>query len=169
MTVTTTVTVFGVKEALKELQSLDPALRKEINTRAKDIVKPAVDAIKNAYPAKYLDGMQRKWSQRGRQLLPYDQAAARKGVTVKIDTGRKSRSVIRIQQKDVAASIIDMAGKQGGRNAQGGRFIDALTALYGGPSRVMWPSYMANDAEVNERMLGVVTDVMQALNKNVVM
>ena len=164
---TTTIQVFGVKEALKELRDIDPDLRKLINARAKDIVKPATDAIKNKYPAQYLSGMQRNWTQRGRLKFPYDQAAARKGVTLKIDTGKKSRSVIRIDQRNPAAALIDMAGKQGGRNAQGGRFVDALTTIYGQPSRVMWPAYLANGNEVEQRMFNVVEDLMEMVNKKV--
>jgi hypothetical protein len=169
MTMTTTITVFGVKEALKELRDIDPDLRKQINAKAKDIAKPAVDGIKNAYPQKYLSGMQRNWTQRSRPKFPYDQAAARKGVVLKIDTGKKSQSVIRIDQRDPAAAIIDMAGKKGGRNAQGGRFVDALTAIYGQPSRVMWPTYLANGNEVQQRMFNVVEDLMEMVNKKVLM
>jgi hypothetical protein len=41
----TSVEVFGVKAALKELSALDKDLRKEINAEAKTIAKPAVDGI----------------------------------------------------------------------------------------------------------------------------
>ena len=167
MTTNTSVGVFGVKEALKELRKLDPELRKEINKRAKDVVKPATDAMKAQYPARLLSGMARNWQQRGRQLLPYDQAAARRGVTVKVNTSKKSTSVISIVQKNPAAAIIDMAGKRGGSNAQGGRFIDALTALFGAPSRVMWPTYDKNNDNVNENMRQVVEDVMTAVGKRI--
>ena len=167
MTTNTSVGVFGVKEALKELRELDPELRKEINKRAKDVVKPATDAMKAQYPARLLSGMARNWQQRGRQLLPYDQAAARRGVTVKVNTSKKSTSVISIVQKNPAAAIIDMAGKRGGSNAQGSRFIDALTALFGAPSRVMWPTYDKNNDNVNENMRQVVEDVMTAVGKRI--
>jgi hypothetical protein len=169
MTMTTTITVFGVKEALKELRDIDPELRKQINARAKDIAKPAVDGIKNKYPAQYLSGMQRNWTQRSNPKFPYDQTAARKGVNLKIDTSKKNVSVIRIQQMNPAAAIIDMAGKKGGASPQGGRFVDALTAIYGQPSRVMWPGYEKNGTEVVRRMFNVVEDLMEMVNKKVLM
>lgn len=169
MTPTMTIKVFGVKEALKELNNIDPDLRKQINAKAKDIVKPATDAIKNAYPSQYLSGMQRTWTQRGATKFPYDQAAARKGVGVKVDTSKKAQSVIRIQQRNPAAAIIDMAGKHGGRSPQGGRYVDTLTAMFGQPSRVMWPTYLAQGNEVEQRMFELVKDLMQSVNKNVVM
>jgi hypothetical protein len=62
-----------------------------------------------------------------------------------------------------------MAGKAGGRNAQGGRFVDALTTIYGQPSRVMWPTYLSNGNEVQQRMFNVVEDVMEMVNKKVLM
>ena len=169
MTVSMDVTVFGVKEALKELKDLNPEMRKTIQAKANDIAKPATDAIKAQYPEKLLSGMAGKWDSRGRQLFPYTQAAARKGVIVKVDTGRKSLSVIRIDQKNPAAAIIDMAGKQGGKNKQGAMFITNLTLLFGQPSRVMWPSYDRQAAQVNEQMFQVIKDVMAQLNKNLVM
>lgn len=162
MTTTTTVGVFGVKEALKELREIDPELRKAINKRAKDVVKPATDAMKAQYPAQLLSGMKRNWQQRGRQLFPYDQAAARKGVTLKVNTSKKSTSVIAIIQKNPAAAIIDMAGKGGSS-----RFNDALTALFGQPSRVMWPTYEKNANNVTDNMREVVNDLMAAVGKRV--
>jgi hypothetical protein len=57
----TSVEVFGVKAALKELSALDKDLRKEINAEAKTIAKPAVDGIKGAYPTQYLSGMSKPW------------------------------------------------------------------------------------------------------------
>lgn len=167
MTVNTTVGVFGVKEALKELREIDPDMRKLINARAKNVVKPAIDAIKAQYPAQYLSGMARNWTERGRAKFPYSQAVARRSVTVKVNTSRKSTSVISIIQKDPAASIIDMAGKQGGQNARGARMIAALTIYFGPPSRVMWPTYERNNDKVTDNMRAVIDDLMAAVNKRV--
>lgn len=169
MTVNTGVTVFGVREALKELKDIDPEMRKIINEKAKEIAKPATEAIKAQYPAKYLSGMAKPWTVKGRQLFPYDQAAARKGVVVKVDTGRKNLSVIRIEQRNVAAAIVDMAGKQGGKDPRGEMFIFNLTINAGNPSRVMWPTFDRQAAEVNQQMFNVIKDLMVRLNKNLVM
>jgi hypothetical protein len=169
MTVDVGVTVFGVKEALKELKNIDPEMRKIVDAKAKDIARPATDSIKAQYPEKYLSGMAKMWTQRGRQLFPYDQAAARKGVVVKVDTGRKNLSVIRIEQKNPAAAIIDMAGKRGSDNPQGDMFIYNLTINAGNPSRVMWPTFERQAAQVNQQMFNVIKDLMATLNKNLVM
>lgn len=168
MTTTTSVQVFGVKEALKELRELDANRRKAIQTKAKDIVKPATDAIKAAYPQTYLSGMSRKWTDRGRQKFPYDRNKAAAGVGLKVDTGKRSTAVIRIEQKDPAAAIIDMAGKAGGRNPQGARFTSLLQLQFGPPSRVMWPQYMKRSADVERRMFELIKELMEAVNKELV-
>jgi hypothetical protein len=62
-----------------------------------------------------------------------------------------------------------MAGKQGGKNPQGAAFIGNLTALFGQPSRVMWPTYDRQAAQVNQKMFDVVKDLMVTLNRNLVM
>lgn len=169
MTATMQVKVFGVKEALKELNSIDGDRRKAINKQAKEIVKPATDAIKAAYPAKYLSGMGRKWQEYNRDKFPYSQEKARKGVGLKIDTGKKNTSTIRIEQKDPAASIIDMAGKAGGRSPQGARFVALLELQFGPPSRVMWPEYLAKGQDVERNMFELVKELMDAVNKRLVM
>jgi hypothetical protein len=113
--------------------------------------------------------MSKPWVQRGRQLFPYTQTAARKGVQLKIATGKKNVSVIGIEQKDAAAAILDMAGKKGGTSPQGARFIASLTQMFGEPSRVMWPEYEKNGTDVERNMVNVVEHVMEAVNKNLVM
>lgn len=169
MTANAHIQVFGVKEALKELRELDPELRKDLNKRAKEVVKPATDAIKAAYPGKYLSGMSRSWVSKGKQKFPYDKTAAAKAVGLKIDTGKKNRGTIVIVQKDPAAAIIDMAGKAGGQSPQGARFVDAITAQFGPPSRVMWPTYEKNASAVEQNMVDLVADLMDAVEKRLVM
>jgi hypothetical protein len=68
----------------------------------------------------------------GRALFPYSAAAARRGISVKVDTRARSKSLIKVVQKDVAASIIE--------KAKAGQFGTQLTfRLNRTPSRVMWP------------------------------
>jgi len=167
MPVETKIEVFGVKAALKELQKTDKGLRKEINTSAKEIAKPVTDAAKSKYPTQYLSGMARKWSPKGRQVFPYDQGKAVKGVVLKIDTSKRNQGLIVIIQKDPAAAIIDMAGKKGGSGARGGMFINNMNA-FGPPSRVMWPAYERNAEAVNKEFIALVERVMDAVGRNLV-
>lgn len=157
--------VIGVKETIKELRQIDPELRKEFNRNAKNVAKPVIDRAKSSYPAQYLSGMARMWSQRNRQLFPYSQRDAQKGVVFKINTGKRATAVLTIIQKNPAAAIIDMAGKRGGSSPQGQRFI---SALFGSPSRVMWPAYESSETEVERAMMELVEDAAKTVENRIV-
>ena len=161
----TNVEVIGVKETIKELRSLDPELRKQFNRDAKKVAEPIINEAKSRYPDKYLSGMARAWSQRGRKLFPYTQRDAQRGVVFKIDTGRRATSILTIIQKNPAAAIVDMAGKAGGSGAQGARFI---SALFGQPSRVMWPAAESKQDQVTDAMMELVKEAAQQVENRIV-
>ena len=168
MPVSAKIEVYGIKEAFKELNKLDPTLRKQITKDAKEVAKPVVSDAQAKYPPVILSGMKYNWVQKGKQKFPYDQMKARKGITVKIDTSKKNVGTIVITQKDPAAAIIDMAGKKGGTSAQSDRFISALTMMFGMPSRVMWPAYNGNADAVQKNMVELVATVMAAVGRKMV-
>jgi len=149
----------GAADAIKALRRLDPDLRKQFTKDVKQIAQPIVSAAQNAYPAEYLSGMTRKWSPRGRQILPYSQKKAKSGVQARVDTKRGATAVIAVVQRDAAATIIDMAGK---RNAN--PFATALDR-FGRPSRVMWPAAERNLDQVTRELSSAVDDVMRQTAK----
>ena len=142
-----TVEVIGVKQMLQDLRQIDPEARKQFAKDAKQIASPIVVAAQAQYPQQTLSGMRYRWMQNGRQLFPWDQRKARRGIQVKVDAGRKKDGVVTIIQKDPAAAIYDIAGR-GKQNRLG----DALTAFAGNPSRVMWPSAEAHITDVQAEM-----------------
>jgi len=154
------IEVIGAKEVLKELRQLDPDMRKQFQKDAKAIAQPIVTDAQNRYPSKYLSGMFKNWSQRGRQLFPYDQSKARRGVVIKVDTSKRNNSVITIIQKDPAAAIIDMAGKKNDSNLS--------RQLWGAPSRVMWPAAEANIESVTEEMNKALEVVAKEIERKIV-
>jgi hypothetical protein len=160
----TGIQVYGIKEDLKTLNKLAPDLRRQITKDAKAIVQPVVRSASSAYPERYLSGMSRNWVQSSTKKFPYSRAKAIKGISVKVDTRKKSLSTITIIQKDPAATIIDMAGKKGGNNQAGRNMIAGLTLHFGGPSRVMWSAYEANAEYVNQNMVELVKEVERQLN-----
>lgn len=160
----TGIQVYGVKEDLKRLNKLAPDLRKQILQDAKAIVEPVIRTASGAYPDKYLSGMSRAWTQGSNKKFPYDRAKAIKGISVKVDTRKKSESTITIIQKNPAATIIDMAGKKGGKTPAGKNMIAGLTMHFGSPSRVMWPSYDLNADRVNEAMVELVDTITDQIN-----
>lgn len=159
--------VIGVKETIKELRQLNPELRKEFNRNAKNVAKPVIDRAKSSYPAQYLSGMARLWRDKKsrRVLFPYVQKDAQKGVVFKIDTGKRATAVLTIIQKNVAAAIIDMAGKRGGDGPKGQRFV---ATLFGSPSRVMWPAYESSETEVERAMMELVEDAAKTVENRIV-
>jgi hypothetical protein len=159
-----TTRIDGVKRDLKTLNKLAPDLRRQITKDAKTIVKPVVQTASSKYPDRYLSGFARNWQQRGKAKFPYNRTKAIRGVSVKVDTRKKALSVITIIQKDPAATIIDMAGKKGGNNQAGRNMIAGLSMYFGGPSRVMWPSYNANSVQVNANMVELVDEISRQIN-----
>lgn len=167
MTASAGVEVYGVKEAVKELRKIDPEYRKQFNRDAKDVVAPAVNDAKSQYPQQFLSGMKFTWAPKGKVKFPYDQQKAVRGVTLKVDTARKNQGTVVIIQKDPAAAIIDMAGKQGGVGNRGTNFVRQM-ARFGPPSRIMWPAYERNAPEIEQNMVQLIEQVMDTVNRNMV-
>jgi len=157
-----TVEVIGVKQVLRDLKQIDPEARKQFAKDAKQIASPIVLEAQSRYPAQALSGMKYRWTQNGRQLLPWDARKARRGITVKVDAGRKKDGVVTIIQKDPAAAIYDIAGR-----GTSNRFGDALTAFAGNPSRVMWPAAEAHITDVQAEMTKAIEQVAKEIERRI--
>jgi len=160
-----TIKVYGVKAALKELNKINPRLRRQYTKRYKDIVKPVLKQAKAAFPkSPPLSGMARPHTRLG----GWDGGLVAKGVVAKIDT-RKGRSdnvgAFFIVQKTGWGSIYDMAG----RTNKDSIFVQNLVASgAGNASRVMWPAYESNAAQVQLAVLDLVGDVMDETNRKLI-
>ena len=167
MTASTSVTVVGVKDALRELGKIEPDLKKQIQKDVKTILRPVVDEAKRAVPAMPLSGMARSWK-RG-VLFPYDQAQVQRSIGARFNTRKRGNSlaVIAVVMKSAAGTIYDMAGKRGGKTLQGRAMIANLEARFGKASRGMWPAYERNADAVNEAMERVVDVVTDAANRRI--
>jgi hypothetical protein len=107
------IEVKGLKETIRELNKVQPGLRKEFVSDVRRISAPALQSVKQGYAELPLSGMSRKWadSRNGRQLFPFTIASARRGVRPSVNTDPRSNAVISIVQYDVAASIFETAGR----------------------------------------------------------
>ena len=168
------IEVRGLKEALRDLQKLEPELRKEINKDIRNTVKPLVTNINNRIPgAPPLSGM----AHNGRTGW-----ARKKPVAIKIDAraprNRPNRpfqsivSVVRVGTKDAPTAIVDMAGKAGGGSSRRApqyrrpNFARALSSRLGQPSRFMWRD-IENDLQLVQRELEPIVDrVERALDRD---
>ena len=157
------VEVIGAKEVLKALREIDPEARKQFGKDAKAIAQPIITEAQSKYPERALSGMRYRWLSRGRQILPWDARKARRGVTVKVDAGRRSDGVVTIIQKDPAASIYDIAGR-----GTSNRLGDALTAFAGNPSRVMWPAAEGRLEDVVDEMRKALDAVAETINRKII-
>ena len=155
-----TVEVLGVEQMLQDLRQIDPEARKQFAKDAKQIAAPIVVAAQNRYPAQVLSGMKYRWTQNGRQLLPWDQRKARRGITVKVDAGKRSDGVVTVIQKDPAASIIEFAA-----DSRLGRSLSTLA--WGAPARVMWPAADANITDVQAEMVKALEQVADTINRRI--
>ena len=163
MTVTTTVSVYGAQDAIKALKNVDPEARKQFTKDVKEIAKPITEPVKRSYPASYLSNMDNTWNYKGREIKAYSRANAVKGIAVKIDLGKKSTSVIRIQQKDPWGSIVEFAGVKAS-NA----FVENITAKYGPHPRHMWKTADKALNAVSKEIVQSLEKVMATTNRRLV-
>jgi hypothetical protein len=166
MSNTKPVRVFGVQSALKELNKINPELRREFTKRYKDIVKPVVAQAKATFPSEPpLSGMGRPHTRLG----GWDGGLVKKGVIAKINTrkGRREEvAVFVIQQRTGWGSIFDIAGR---RNANSQFVQNLMDKGAGQASRAMWPAYESNAGEVQNAVVELVGDVMENVNRNLVL
>ena len=156
-----TVTVTGLAEAIRALNQIDPLLKKQFRRDAVEILRPAINEIKAAYPDNLgtignVGGIGRGWAPKGRQIFPFDVQRARRRVTVKIESGRRAKSVISIIQRDAAASVIEFAGKKSSSGLS-----KALTFRSGRPARYAWPAAQRKGPEIRKGMEKACRAVMQ--------
>lgn len=103
----------GVKEAVRALRKIDPAMRKTFNTSVKAVVSPMTSAMQSNYDdMRFPSGTKRKWGTqavgaKARKINPLTAAAAKRGVKVKIDTNRKSGAAFTVMQTNPGATIFD--------------------------------------------------------------
>lgn len=169
-----TVQVQGLKETLRDLQKLEPELRKQINKDIRRTVKPVADNINSNIPgAPPLSGMDHSgrtgWNRRKAVVVKMDTRKPRRYVD---KPGRTITSVVRITTKDAPTAIVDMAGKAGGSASQAPQarrrpnFDNALTSRLGSPSRFMWRDTENQIELVSQELIGIIRNVEDEVNKD---
>ena len=168
------IEVRGLKEALRDLQKLEPELRKEINKEIRNTVKPLVTNINGRIPgAPPLSGM----AHNGRTGW-----ARKKPVAIKIDAraprNRPNRpfqsivSVVRVGTKDAPTAIVDMAGKAGGGSSRRPpqfrrpNFATALSSRLGPPSRFMWRDIDGQIELIGRELQPIIERVEDEINRD---
>ena len=174
MSVSVSVEVIGIKEALRELNSLDKEARRKITRDFKQITKPVEQTAKGLMPKTApLSGMSRSWTTRsGYQLLPW--GIAGKDSIVSQVSGRKPKmfaghmtnlATFYIRYKGPTATLFDTAGKGPVPTRQGSQMVSALTNRFGPPSRVLWRAYERHDGDIVRETQRLIDEMMEDLNR----
>lgn len=171
--------VVGVKEALRELNNIDKKARRKVTQDFKRITNPVIKDAKSMLPmGAPISGWDRSWTTKsGRQMLPWDSAIADDYIKAKV-SGKKPRewagymsnlATFVVSWSGAINTVYDIAGrKTRGATPSGRNMIAGLEAKKGKASRVLWPAYEANRDEVEKQMRLLIEDVMQQVNRNLV-
>lgn len=177
MTVSASLEVYGMKDALRQLNEISQKLRKQVTRDYADIVEPVIlDARARIPDQAPLSGMDRQWKTKsGYLMLPgksgggWQAAIAQKFVKPKINTKRikdfggqrVNIGTFRIVWMGAANTVFDMAGRKSGNV-----MARNLEARWGKASRVVWPAYEKNQTQVEAGMMKLVEQVSLMVSRN---
>ena len=175
MAATVDVRATGIKEALRELNSIDKRLRKEITAEYQQIVQPMVSSARQLMPTQTpMSGWNRSWAPGGRgDVLPRNWTQERTKVKAYVNSKRPSSFGGRVQNLAVfgmrwnsrAAVLFDMSDKS--RTRSGAQMVATLFTRFGAPSRVMWRAYEKADSQVQYELQKLVNKVMVAVGRRI--
>ena len=165
-TVETKVEIYGLKNALKELNKVDKVLRREITKDYKRVTLSLIQDAESAIPLNYpLSGWARRWTptKGSYQILPWPESHSIKASintkNIKEFAGQKvNLSTFVVKWAGGAASVFDFADS--------GAMGAALSNKYGSPSRVMWKAYESNKTELDREMEIIVQKVADKMSMN---
>ena len=157
--------IVGLRDAIRSLNKIEPGLRKQFVDDARRIAQPAVDEVRRNYTRVPLSGMSRKWtdSRTGRQLFPFTVAKAQRGVSVKVNTDRRTDNTISIIQRDPGTAVFETAGRRTANSLE-----RSLGELAPGRTRIIGPAVYRSrrqfEAELRDSIAKVMKRVQKELN-----
>ena len=186
----TSIQAYGLQETLKELNKVQPALRRQLTKDAQQVAKPFIDEIgKHLVNKPPLSGMKYKWHYQGRKdrarILPARWSTI-DNAKIKINTrGARNRNaqrgaryetltVFAVQWNSRILNVMEFAGKgkvnrtrDGWRNV-GDNFVDQLAnkqALGGIYRAIDHDPRVMNSLE--EEMVRTIDDAVSVINQKV--
>ena len=162
----TRVEIYGLKNALKELNKVDKVLRREITKDYKRVTLSLIQDAESAIPLGLpLSGWARRWTPtRGSyQILPWPESHS-----IKASINTKNIKEYAGQKVNLSTFVVKWAGgaAQVFDFADSGAMGAALSSKYGSPSRVMWPAYEKNKTELDIEMGIIVDKVAKKMTQN---
>lgn len=182
MSTNVSIEVTGVKEALRELNSMDKSARRQLTRDFRQIVQPTLTEAKNLVPSgQPMSGWARKWDPQakrqggssGRTVFPYDPSLAPKGVVAFV-SGKKPRefagvvrnlSAFGVQYRTPSATLFDQANNW--KTPQGEQMVKVLRQRFGNPSRIMWRAWERTEDDVTGNVKQLIEDLMFRVNQKV--
>lgn len=164
----------GLKEAVKELNTIDKSARRQLTRDYKQIVEPVIVEAKQRIPfGTPISGWSRSWTTKsGREMLPWDSAVADDYIKARV-SGKRPReyngmmsnlAVFSIAWAGAINTIYDLAGRTSrGATRAGANMIRGIESKKGKASRVLWPAWQANSDEVQRRMQDLIDDLFKRI------
>jgi hypothetical protein len=172
MTVRAEIEVVGIKDALREINSIDRVMRRQITKDFKQIGQPIVNEAKRKIPQQPpISGWGRSWStSSGFKMLPWDGNAADGLIDTKVSGKRpkefagmvRDLAVVYIRWRGMVNTVFDTAGKD--KTPQGANMVRGLSNRYGAPSRILWPAYEKHRDGVEQEIRDMAAEVMAKIN-----
>ena len=168
--------VVGLKEALRELNQLNPKLRRDITKDYRKIVAPVIKTAKAKVPqGPPISGWGRNWKTKsGHQMTPWVGSRGDDFIKAKV-SGKKPRewagrttnlAVFSVAWTGAVNTLYDLAGRRSnGDTERGAQMIRAIEGRYGKASRVLWPAYEMNRDEVERMTAVLVAIVLREVNR----
>jgi hypothetical protein len=156
---------YGLQDALKKMQKINPAIRRTLLKDTKVAAQPLVDLINSRIPqTPPLSGMNHNgrtgWKNVKKVQISLNTRKPRKG---SITAGTEQIAVVRVVTKGAPVAITDMAGKAGGtksRREPKYRRPNFDSALRGTPSRYMWKDVDQMVAETERALMPIIDQFM---------
>jgi len=174
VSVTTNLDTYGLQQALKNLQKIDPAARRALLKDIKKAAEPLVTTINNRVPGTApLSGMRNDgrtgWKNVKKVVINLNTRKPRSRVG---QPGVEQVSVVRVVTKGAPVAIADMAGKAGGTQSRAAverrrpNFASALGSRLGDASRFMWRDVDTLQAEAERALKPIIDKVMADSQKD---
>lgn len=177
------ISVFGVRDALKELGQMDKTLRFKAVSKIKGASGEMLAVARSQYPDNsQLQDVMPGWSKKGR--LGYDKKNVDKGVQVVVG-GRSygnSYAIVTIVQKNAGGALFDIAGLRNGSEGVGGTdrlgrnredsqseaFLRNLNSAFGKAQRGMWRKIKVIRELADKELMNALEEVAAQVNRKLV-
>lgn len=164
------INVFGLRDTMRALKSLDEKMFNEMDSRFKAIFEPLVGAARSNVPGNVMSGWGHKGSGEWGGRLRWDPQKVRNGIKIKTSfkgpqRGRAVSAQYLLVNSTAAGALFELAGanrsnppkNRRGSTAGSAQFI-ANAQRYGRPNRVIWRAWdkLRGDAKTRDAIIQAV-------------